>query len=127
MKLAPRKIKWLARLMLGLVLFTQGIVGASACLTAGASPAQAYAAHPNTTAMPCHAVAQPNTNACLQQCTQADQVSLDHSISTVAPVAVAILTLPLSTTPINHLQVYPSHVALNTGPPLSIRFCSFLI
>ena len=124
MKLTQHKIKWLARLMLGLVLFTQGMAGASACLTANASPAQAYAV--NEPAMPCHDATQANANVCLQQCTQADQINIDQHILVAAPVAVPVLTLAPPATP-SLRSTYASYIAPNSGPPLTIRFCSFLI
>ena len=42
MKLAQNKIRWPSRLMLGLVLFTQGVVAVYACATPDAGPVQAY-------------------------------------------------------------------------------------
>ncbi len=128
MKLAQRKIKWLSRLMLGLVLFAQGIVAANACVAPSASPVQAYSIEQNAGAMPCHEKETTNANACLGHCTQPDRISVDqHNVPIAAPVSVASwVTIRLqaqSMRPANS----PEYLALNTGPPISIRFCSFLI
>lgn len=127
MKLAQRKIKWLARLMLGLVLFAQGIVAANACITPDASPVQAYAVEHDGAAMPCHEEEISNANTCLNHCTQPDQISVDqHSLPLAAPVSVmAWVSILPQQQPIRSSLV-TEQVALNTGPPLSIRFCSFL-
>ena len=70
MKLSQRNTKWLARLMLGLVLFAQGVVAANACVAPVASPAQAYVVGQDDEAMPCHEEENSNANACLSHCTQ---------------------------------------------------------
>jgi hypothetical protein len=128
MKLAQRKIKWLARLMLGLVLFAQGIVAANACVAPTASPAQAYSmAQTDDEAMPCHEEEIPNSNACLSHCTQSDQISVDqHHIPVAAPVSV--IAWASSQPQAQHISFSfsPEHLALDTGPPIPIRFCTFL-
>jgi len=134
MKLAQRKIKWLARLMLGLTLFAQGVVAADACVAPDASPAHAYtqaqagAAEHDVDAMPCHDEETPNANACLAHCTQSDQISADqHNAQLAAPVSVLnwIITQPQT----RHIRpvISAEHLVLDTGPPIPIRFCSFLI
>ncbi len=128
MKLAQRKIKWLSRLMLGLVLFAQGIVAATACVAPSASPVQAYAIEQNAAAMPCHDEKLSNANACLGHCTQSERISVDqHNVQLAAPVSViSWATTQLQAQPLR-LAISPEYLALNTGPPISIRFCSFLI
>jgi hypothetical protein len=126
MKLAQRKIKWLARLMLVLMLFAQGIVAANACIETAASPVQAYSmAQQEDEAMPCHD--DLNANACLASCTQSDQVNVDqHTVPLAAPVsAIAWVS---NQPPAQHLRpvIFPEHLVLDTGPPIPIRFCSFL-
>jgi hypothetical protein len=124
MKLAQRKIKWLARLMLVLVLFAQGMVAASACVASG--PTQAYGiAQQDDEAMPCHE--EENANACLSHCTQSDQISADHhSVPLAAPVnAIAWVSIQPQTQQ-NHPAISFKYLALDTGPPIPIRFCSFL-
>lgn len=127
MRLAQRKIKWLARLMLGLVLFAQGVVAANACVVPGASPAQAYVAAADDESMPCHEEEAPNANACLTHCTQSDQISADqHEAPIAAPVSVIAWASNLPPTQIIHVFTSPGHLVLDTGPPIPIRFCSFL-
>lgn len=128
MKLAQYRIKWLARLMLVLVLFAQGIVAANACISPAASPEQAYAmAQQDDEAMPCHEEESPNANACLAHCTQSDQISVDqHHIPVAVPVSV--IAWVSSQPPAQHIRpvISPEHLVLDTGPPIPIRFCSFL-
>lgn len=89
MKLAQRKIKWLARLMLGVVLFAQGMVAANACIAPDAGPVQAYVIEHDDEVTPCHEEETSNANACLNHCTQPDQISMDqHSMPLAAPVSV---------------------------------------
>jgi hypothetical protein len=128
MKLAQRKIKWLARLVLGLVLFAQGIVAANACVAPSASPVQAYAAVSDDEALPCHEEERTNANACLTHCTQSDRISVDqHTMPPAAPLGV--IARVVSQPQIQRVRPVapPESLSLNTGPPLSIRFCSFLI
>ena len=126
MKLAQRQIKWLARLMLVLVLFAQGIVAANACVAFSA--AQAYSmAMQDDEAMPCHEEEIPNANACLSHCTQSDQISVDqHNVPLAAPVSV--LAWASIQPQEQHFRPAMSfeHLALDTGPPIPIRFCSLL-
>ena len=128
MKLAQRKIKWLSRLMLGLVLFAQGIVAANACVAPTASPVQAYATEQNAGAMPCHGEEIPNANACLGHCTQPDRISVDqHNVPLAAPVSVIGWVSARPQAQSMRPASSPEYLVLNTGPPISIRFCSFLI
>ena len=128
MKLTQHKIKWLARLMLGLVLFAQGIVAANACVAPNAGPAQAYTiAQDADEAMPCHDEEIPNANACLAHCDQADQISVDqHNATVAAPVSVATWLVPFAQMQLERPAIAPEYVALDTGPPIPVRFCSFL-
>ncbi len=128
MKLAQRKIKWLSRLMLGLVLFAQGIVAATACIVPDTSAVQAYVIEQNAGAIPCHDEKLSNANACLGHCTQPDRISVDqHNVPLAAPVSViSWATIQLQAQSM-HLAISSEYLALNTGPPIPIRFCSFLI
>ena len=60
-------------------------------------------------------------------CTQSDQVNLDQH--TMSAVSVEELVLLFALPQVQHLVPAANHSPslLNTGPPLSIRFCSFLI
>lgn len=126
MKLAQCKIRWLARLMLVLVLFAHGIVAASACVMS--SPAQAYSMELHEDEpMPCHEEELPNVNACLSHCVQADQISLDqHSATIAAPASRITWLTPFPQIQPDHPKATYDHVAPDTGPPIPIRFCSLL-
>ena len=127
MKLAQRKIKWLARLMLGVALFAQGIVAASACIVPSAGPVQAYAIVQDEAAAPCHDAEVPNANACLAHCTQTDQISVDqHSVPVAAPANVVTWLAPFPQMQQERPTITSQYVVLDTGPPIPIRFCSFL-
>lgn len=128
MRLTQHKIKWLARLMLGLVLFAQGVVAANACVAPAAGPVQAYfTAQQDSEAIPCHEEEVSNANACLSHCTQSDQISGDqHGAPLAAPVSVVAWA---STQPQEqHIRsaISSEHLVLDTGPPIPIRFCSLL-
>jgi hypothetical protein len=128
MKLTSHTNHWIARLMLGLVLFAQGVVAANACDVLRGSVSQAFAAKAaDSSGMHCHEESLPNTNACLAHCTQGDQVNVDQ----VIPVFVAPSVVTLVVDVPARVSVVPSYstsrIALNTGPPVSIRFCSFQI
>ena len=128
MKLAQRKIKWLSRLMLVLVLFAQGVVAANACVAPTASPTQAFGmVQQDDEAMPCHETEVPNANACLSHCTQFDQISVDQlHMPVIAPANV--IAWASTQPPTQHVRpaISPEHLVLDTGPPIPIRFCSFL-
>lgn len=175
MRLAQEKIRWLARLMLALVLFAQGVVAASACVATEVGPAQAYSMAQDGKAAACHEEEIPyghgtdttlidethharlphpnpppepekllgghpgeganealhefhdNANACLSHCSQSDQISADQHSAPVAPPAGIIgwaSTRPPATD-IRQLAA-AEQIVPDTGPPLPIRFCSFL-
>lgn len=126
MKLAQNKIRWLSRLMLGLVLFTQGVVAVYACASPDASPAQAYVSDQAASAMPpCHQ--QNSANACLAHCTQSDQASASQTTPLAVPAAIVSHVAIIPVIQHSYKTPYPEYVVLNSGPPLAIRFCSFLI
>jgi hypothetical protein len=77
--------------------------------------------------MPCHETETTNANACLMHCTQSDQVNLDQQ--TVAAIATNenMLRVALAAVQQGVMTLDQAPLRLNTGPPLSIRFCSFLI
>jgi len=127
MKFTQRKIKWLTRLVLIAGLFTQGIVAAQACVSPVASAAYALSAQSVDATMPCHQAEKHNVNACLIHCTQTAQVNLDPH--TTAAEAVREVVLLVAMPQVSHELIALLHppLVLNTGPSLSIRFCSFLI
>lgn len=114
--------------MLGLGLFAQGVIAANACDVLRGNATQAFAVDTaKATGMHCHDEVAPNANACLAHCTQGDQVSVDQIVPVfVAPGIVTLVVdvpVPVVVTP----SYFTSRVALNTGPPVSIRFCTYQI
>ena len=128
MKLSSFTTSWIARLILGLVLFGQGVVAVNACDMLHGNISQAFkVSATGSSVMHCHDESSPNTNACLAHCTQGDQVNVDQ----VVPVFFAPSMLTLGLYIPARVSIEPSYftsrIALNTGPPVSIRFCSFQI
>jgi hypothetical protein len=127
MKIAQRKIKWLTRLMLVAALFTQGILAAHACVSSASSAVQAVSAQSGDAAMPCHEAEQHNANACVMHCTQADQVTLEQQHIAAISFDDAVLQIALPQMQHRVATANPAALAPNSGPPLAILFCSFLI
>lgn len=130
MRIAQHKLKWIARLLLALALFTQGVLAAHACVSAQASAAHAVLqARDVMEEMPCcpHHADKQGANECLVHCTQSDQVSLDQHGLVALPVTAVVLQVapPLPERRAARRDVAP--LALNCGPPLSILYCSFLL
>ncbi len=137
-----RKNKLLIRLTLAAVLFAQGVIAAHACVLPTMNPTQAFVTRDAATKQPCnqHATSsseqnqivqqlavQMNGSACLASCIQTDQINVDHKNFTVAPVGITNFlpaTLPAQCNASDFIQPYQ---VLNTGPPVAIRFCTFLI
>ncbi len=127
MTLSQRKNRYLTRLVLAAVLFAQGILAAHACVEPVAGAAQAVSGKQSVETMHCHEVESVNPNECLMHCTQSDQVNLDQHSMAALPANKVVLhvVMPYSQHKVNAVEYTP--LVLNTGPPLSIRFCSFLI
>jgi hypothetical protein len=113
--------------MLVVALFAQSILAAHACVAPDASAANAVAMKADVEAMPCHGPAKLNANECLMHCTASDQLGLDQHTMLAAPVDELVLLVALPQIQLLVLTPKLSPLVLNTGPPLSIRFCSFLI
>lgn len=114
-------------MMLASALFAQGILAAQACVAPTASAVQALSIESGAEAMPCHQAEKPNANACLIHCTQSDQVNLEQHHVAAAPVGDVVLHVVMTQVRQQLLTPGYSPLVLNTGPPLSVRFCSFLI
>ncbi len=128
MKFSSHTTRQIARLMLGLVLFAQGVVAASACDVVRGNVTQAFAVtEADTPAMHCHEEEVPNANACFVHCTQGDQVNVDQVVPVFVAPGVATLVVDVPAPALAAPTYFTSRVALNTGPPVSIRFCSFQI
>ncbi|MEQ1673863.1 MAG: hypothetical protein ABL865_02325 [Candidatus Nitrotoga sp.] len=142
--ITQRKNKLLIRLTLAAVLFAQGVIAANACVLPSMNPTQAFVKQA-ATKQPCNQhvtttsslseqdptaqkiAVQMNNNVCLASCTQTDQINVDHHNVTVAHVSTTNF-LP-ATLPVQCMAstFIPSYQVLNTGPPVAIRFCTFLI
>lgn len=126
MKLPLKLSRNIARLLMALALFAQGVITPGA-YAAAAVPAHASSATGHAAAargMPCHA--KPG-GACLVHCSQADQASLDHAQLAALPVSIAVwhaATPPAPNVP------YPAWVQgeprPGASPNLPILYCSLL-
>lgn len=135
MLMTSAQLRRIARPLLGLLLFAQGVVAAQSCVAREASPIQAFASAPamagmamDDEQMPCHEQADDNKNACFVHCTQADQVNTAQAAMPFIAASTPVLVLdtpaaPAIIRPAPQLEL----AAINSGPPISIRFCSFLI
>lgn len=114
-----RKTRSLTGLVILMLLFAQSLFAALPCQMPDQKPAMAF---DDMAGMDC--AQKDNPNACLQQCTVADQ-STNH-------VQVAVAPLPLDaalTVAIADCQSIPQkfplvHSVHSPDPPASIRFCS---
>ncbi len=109
-------------MMMALVLFAQGIIAVS-----GYAATEAKAAAHRQHAMTCHESQEPASSACLTHCSQADQISLDHAAAHAVPASVASWQVTLPQVQRISLRIARQQAAPDTGPPIPIRFCSFLI
>lgn len=134
MHFSSPQLRNLARATLALVLFAQGMVAAEACVAREAGPVRAFApvmedmAMQGEEHMSCHEQPGENKNACLVHCTQSDQINADQAtpVFILSTEVVLVLDAPavsVSVTP----GFRAAQVAINSGPPIPIRFCSFLI
>ena len=129
MRLTTHTNRWIARLMLGLVLFAQGVVSTYACDVKRGNATQAFATQAAEHGeMPCHDEVVSNANACLDHCTQSDRISVDQVTHLFAVSGIAVLVVALSEqTAAKPARQAASRVATDSGPPPNIRFCSFQI
>jgi len=129
MKLSRHTNRNLARLLLALALFAQGVVTAHACASLAATPAMAAMAALES--MPCHEGAvqkqpAPSADTCLAHCSQADQISVDQHDAPVAAAGNVVVFRIQPQTQRFVSPITPQPVAPDTGPPIPIRFCSLL-
>lgn len=124
MKFTHRKIRFLARLLLVVGLLVQGTLASHACISHEASAVKAFS---HTGSVSCHHTENTSMNECLMHCTQAERVNIDQHNVEIVNSSTAVLHIALldMKTP---LQVpVADNSAINTGPPLAIRFCTFLL
>ncbi len=125
----PRKVlRLLAKLLVGLVFFAQGVIGVHACTTAERSQ------HFGTTqtaaaAEACHeAAAAPsasNPASCAAHCGTSDQ-RVDTPQSAMAAVpAIAVLTAPFAPDPAPLQRPARQARVAAPDPPITIRFQVF--
>ncbi len=119
MKPTRHTSRFTARLMMALVLFAQGFMATSGYAAPEAKPV----GH----SMTCHEKQEPATSTCLTHCSQADQISLDHAAAHAVPAGVASWQVTLPQVQHFSLRIARQQAAPDTGPPIPIRFCSFLI
>ena len=127
MKLSHRKIRLLTRLLLLAGMFVQGTLAAHACVTSSETAAMIYELETGTGAKPCHDAEKTNANACLIHCTQAGQVNLDHQAIAVLPVTEVVLQVEMPQIQQGFVTAAFTSNTSNTGPPRTIRFCTFQI
>lgn len=115
-----------ARLLLGVMLFTQAALAGAACSMPGRSPAQAIA---TAQAMPCHHAGQEprNANLCLADCLSFDQSSDTPQLPAMAPNPAPVLSVALAESVRPRIVPQSARLASAADPPLRILFQSFLI
>ncbi len=119
--------RFLARLLVGLVLFAQGLVAVNVYAAVDAAKAVAVApAQDVTPSMPCHEKPAPSPGGCLTHCSQADQAGGDSHAPVAAPVSATYWQVAAPAAPRVSYATLRRHEVADTGPPLTIRFCSFL-
>ena len=115
-----------ACLMLAVVLFAQGALALAACTWLQRAPALAVAHANQPTGEPC-AMLEQSRNLCVAHCLGEDQ-SLDKpSIAMPALAAAPALALRAIALKRHHLAHAADLIPTAIGPPLHIRFQSFLL
>jgi len=127
MKFAQRKIRLLTRLMLVAVFFAQGTLAAHGCVMPANSAEMVHNTASATEDMPCHQAEKKNVNACLMHCEQTNQVNHDQQLITILPIKEVVMSVVQPQIQNKLIASIYTPLTLDTGPPLSIRFCSFLI
>ena len=119
-----RTVKRIASIVLGAMMFAQGIIAVAACDIPDRTPARAVS---HEAAMPCHDEPAQNTNLCLAHCLSGDQSADTPQVGMPAWNGAVVLIVEIfdryairSTALLNYLP----HPA---APPPRILFQSFLI
>ncbi len=125
MRISQCGLRVFARLVLLALLSAQGIHAAKACFADANRPEMAFSGgHCGGLGQSYHV----DPNSCLTQCLQSDQFSSGYHVEIPSPELAAVLVLPA--VPTAHPPAVVWHTLLaasQTGPPPSIRFCSFLL
>lgn len=123
MPLARKSLIRAARLLVGALVFAQGLAIAQTCMEE-ARPVMAFE-ESALEESDCHRPANPND--CLQQCTAGDQSSAYVQVIVAGPPGLPVLTVPAA----SDRDIRPTPMILSLAhspdPPPSIRFCSFQI
>ena len=114
---------FVARLLLGAVLFAQVALAAAACDMPVRAPAQVFSGQES---MPCHEEPARNANLCLAHCLSADQSADTPQVA--APVWIGAALFPVDIADRGREHVVPLQRLLPrpTAPP-RILFQTFLI
>ncbi len=126
MNLTRNTNRFLARLLVGLMVFAQGAVSHAYAAPLGEAAAVVAPAQDVMSAMSCHEEQAPSLSGCLTHCSQADQAYADHQVFPAAPVSTAYWQVAAHSGQHVSPAVIRRQAPLDTGPPLTIRFCSFL-
>ena len=122
-----RSRAFVARLLLGLLLFSQAALAAAACDGGRVTPAQAIA----PAAMPdmpgCHEQPARNANLCLAHCLSADQSADTPQFVVPARSGAAPLTIAVEDRASVPAAIQRRAPPRFPGPPPRILFQSFLI
>lgn len=125
MKLTHRTIRIVARLLLVAGLFAQGILAAHACVSHEPNAVKALSMQAGGES--CHHAESASANECLMHCTQSEQINVDHQQVTAPIVSDVVLRVAVTHFKLDVVSAVYAPVAINSGPPLTIRFCTFLI
>jgi hypothetical protein len=121
---ATRKLlKRLAQLTSGLLLFTQLVLAAHACMLPQHNPAHAFS--DAMSSGECEGVPMDRTT-CLADCLKADQASssVNFDFDVILPPASPVADLA-ALRQFDQPAIHPSAAYCPSGPPLQILFCSF--
>ncbi|HKQ24893.1 MAG TPA: hypothetical protein VJT81_10675 [Burkholderiales bacterium] len=121
MKISHHSRRSVAWVLAGALLFGQAVAISQACITPAATPAMAFS--DDMADMDC--AKKGNPNACLQQCTASDQNTSNGQVGVAEIPRIVVLMVTTafnSTAPLSESVVNLAH---SSGPPPSIRFCSF--
>ena len=114
-----RKTRSLTGLIILMLLFAQSLFAALPCQMPDEKPAMAFS---DMAGMDC--AEKGNPNACLQQCTVADQNTTHVQVAVAAMPLLAALTIPVADREANPPAFPVVHSVHSPDPPPSIRFCS---
>ena len=117
-----RRLAFIARVVLLLLLGTQTVLAALPCVSANAAPADAFAPTPEG----CDKAPQPNL--CLQHCVASDQTNGHVQVPVLTAPAIVLLVLPAPIdAPASLAFTGEVTLAHALGPPIPIRLQTLLL